>query len=731
MATSAYDPVSVEIHRKALDNITTEMGIALTRTSGSPIVYEVQDFVTCLMDTGGEHLSMSPTLIFHTGSSLVGTEAVINASEGNVREGDGWIVNDPYESGAMHQCDVGIIMPQFYEGRHVGWAFSNVHVADIGGMGISGFAPGAATVFDEGLRFGPTKVIVDGVLDPDWERLFQTNVRVADLVLNDLRSMIAANNVAQQKLIQVIDRFGFERFVDYCEVNKRLTEEAFRDRIAKLPDGVYEAADWIEFDGHGEDLLFEIRLTLEVDGSNMNFRFEGDPQAEAFVNGTRGNVLGCLMSAILTTLAYGDLPFNAGIWRPLSVDIGEPGTVVNAEPPAALSAGHAITGLRVVRVARDVINQACALSDDPVLRGRVAGIPAEGCVDFPLAGKGHGGVPTVAFFMDSTTGNGGGAQSIGDGQDCYGVTLTTGIGLPSIETNEVLQPVLYLWRQLIANSGGPGLHRGGQAIELAMTIHDTDKMNGAVTLFCSEIPSNGVGGGFAGGTGSWDATYRTNVIESLAAGEQPLPNTLTGDTPPVPANLGRLILNRGDVLRVAGNGGGGAGDPLLRDPEMVARDIRDRYVTPENARSAYGVVLDRESRVDVRATAALRAEIRRNRLEADPECEQRQPETPGVAIKIDANRLWRCACCDHVLGEAGEDWRPKAVMRQTPVVDRFGELGMYVRSREGDSFVTLDEYFCPRCAGLILARAYPVGTPVVQVARTTSRMTVPSAGIAG
>ena len=170
MATTTYDPVSVEIHRKALENITTEMAITLTRTSGSPVVYEVQDFVTCLMDKAGEHLSMSSTLIFHAGSSLVGTQAVIAAAEreGELRPGDGWVVNDPYESGAMHQGDVAIIMPQFFEDEHVGWAFSNVHVADIGGMGISGFAPGAVSVYDEGLRFVPTKIVRDGVLEPAW-----------------------------------------------------------------------------------------------------------------------------------------------------------------------------------------------------------------------------------------------------------------------------------------------------------------------------------------------------------------------------------------------------------------------------------------------------------------------------------------------------------------------------------------------------------------------------------
>lgn len=719
MATTTYDPVSVEIHRKALENITTEMAIALTRTSGSPVVYEVQDFVTCLMDTAGEHLSMSSTLVFHAGSSLVGTQAVIAAAEreGGLQPGDGWVVNDPYESGAMHQGDVAIIMPQFYEGEHVGWAFSNVHVADIGGMGISGFAPGAVSVFDEGLRFVPTKIVEDGVLDPAWVEHFKSNVRVADLVLNDIRGMIAANNVAQMKLTEVIDRFGHERFVEYCEINKQLTEEAFRERIEKLPDGVYEAADWIEFDGHGEDNIYEVRVTLEISGSDMHFSFRGDEQANAFVNGTKGVVYGCLMTTILTALAYGDLPFNAGMWRPLEIDLGEPGTVVNAVPPAALSAGHSICGLRVIRCSRDVLNQACSLSEDPVLRGRVAGIAADGTGLYPLTGKGHGGVPTVVFFMDNATGNGGGAQSIADGQDCYGATCMPGVGLNSIETNEALQPALYLWRRLVPNSGGAGIHRGGQALEIAFSIHDSDGLDGAMTLQVSETPSRGTGGGFAGGTGSWGPTHGTNVLESIDAGEQLDATTLTGRSPEVPSNLGRLVLRRGDVLRVTGNGGGGAGDPLLRDPKQVASDVADRYVTVANARDAYGVEIDASGTLDAGATEKLRIEMRRVRIDSDPEREQGQPETPGVAVALGAAGDWRCAYCDSGLGPAKEDWRERAVCRHGNAVERFEEVDMYVKPREGESTFVIDEYYCPGCAGFLRVQVYPQGSPPVSMPR--------------
>ncbi|HTR74264.1 MAG TPA: hydantoinase B/oxoprolinase family protein [Solirubrobacterales bacterium] len=722
MAATTHDPVSVEIHRKALENITTEMAITLTRTSGSPVVYEVQDFATCLMDTAGEHLSMSATILFHAGSSLLGTQAVIASLEDGeeVKPGDGWIVNDPFEAGAMHQGDVAIIMPQFFEDRHIGWAFSNVHVADVGGMGISGFAPGAVSVYDEGLRFVSTKIISDGVLDRGWERHLQSNVRVSNLLLNDLRGMIAANNVAQQKLTEVVSRFGYERFVEYCEINKTLSEEAFRERIRKLPDGVYKTSDWVEFDGHGEDLLLEVEVTMEIDDSDIRFDFQADEQTDAFINGTRGVAYGSLMTTFLTTLAYGDLPFNAGMWRPLTINIGDPGTVVNAVPPAPLSAAHSTAGMRVTRAIKDLLNQACANSEDPVIRSRVAGMAADGVCLVPLVGIGRGGAPTVVFFMDNVTGNGGGAQSLIDGQDCYGVTIGPGVGLTSIETNEASQPALYLWRKLVQNSGGPGIYRGGQGLEIAYAVHGSEQLDGAVAFTCAEIPSRGAGGGYPASTGSWSATHGTNVSADLEAGRQVHEETLTGDTPRVPSNLGRLHLGRGDVIRVGGGGGGGVGDPILRDPELVAGDVADEYVTAENARVAYGVVVDDDGAVDAAATEALRAEIRAERIGAAPKSPQGPPETPGISVSIGADGHWHCAYCEGDLGDGGEDWRERAVGREASISERLGEAGMHVRLRQGAEPVMIAEHYCPECAGLLLADLYPEGFTALDVARLKS-----------
>src|SRR5262249_52295180 len=155
-----YDVIEVEVHRKALVNLTNEMAITLVRTSGSPIVTQSMDFSTCLMDTTPEHLSFSAYVLVHLASSLLGTQAINDlVVPGDLRPGDGWVANAPHSAGACPQGAVSVIMPTFAGDEHFGWSFANMHVIDIGGVGVSGYAPGARAVYRGGLRFPPIRII--------------------------------------------------------------------------------------------------------------------------------------------------------------------------------------------------------------------------------------------------------------------------------------------------------------------------------------------------------------------------------------------------------------------------------------------------------------------------------------------------------------------------------------------------------------------------------------------
>ncbi len=700
MSEPGYDVIAAEVHRKAIENVTNEMAISLVRTSGSPVVVDGKDFSTCLLDTTPEHLGFAAYVLLHLGTSLLGTRLIseLARDRGDLRPGDGWIVNDPHRGGAAHQGDVAVIMPMFHDGDHLGWGFANMHILDVGGSGLGGIAPTARDVYAEGLRFPAVRAIRDGVLEPEWEHFIAANVRAPGPVLNDLRSMIAANNVGNEKLFAVVERFGRADYERYCAVNKDLTERLLRERIARIPDGTYEAVEWCEFDGHGgPDRLLEVSLALEVSGSNLVFRYRGAPQIAGFVNAGRGAMWGQVATALLTTLAYGDLRVNGGFWRPVEIDLGEPGTLVHATPPSPVSNGHVEAGMRACKLARDALSQALALSDDPELRARVGAKAHDGPPVMGLLGENQHGGDSLVFYLDPASGIGGGAQSVADGQDAYGCTCMTGCGLSDLEVHEAADPLVFLSRRVVPNSGGPGQFRGGQGVEQVFALHYVDTMGGPTFLPCAEVPASGFGGGFPGAGSHTDVLRDTNVATELAAGRLPTLARLRGRDEPLRNKVGHLELSRGDVLVMTGGGGGGLGDPLLRPVDRVAADLAAGFVTALHAEAAYGVVVGAHGDVDTAKTRACRAALLEARLGAAPAKPPRAPESPGVAVSVRGG-TWRCGSCDETLGASGDNWRSAAATRTTPIAQRYAELHMFVRPRDEAPGVLLYEHACPRCA---------------------------------
>jgi N-methylhydantoinase B len=380
------------------------------------------------------------------------------------------------------------------------------------------------------------------------------------------------------------------------------------------------------------------------------------------------------------------------------VDLGEPGTIVHAEPPAPVSNAHSEVGMRACKLTKAVLNQALALSDDPVLRGRVAGQCQDGFPGSALFGSNqHGGV-SVIFYVDNASGSGGGAQTVGDGQDSYGLTCMTGCGLADVETHEAADPVLFLWRKLIPNSGGPGQHRGGQALEQAFAMHYTDAMGGVGFNACAQVPPIGTGGGFPASSGSFYPVRETNIAALLEQGTVPTEARLEGKSEATRSKLTHLVLGLDDVFVTTSGGGGGVGDPLLRDPALIVRDLAAGYVTPDHAREIYGVIVGADGELDEAATNERREQIRRDRIGRAPSAELAQPESIGVSVVLE-NDHWACGSCGLTLARAGENWREgEAVLNDHPIAERFAALEMNIRDRSESPRVSLREYCCPACA---------------------------------
>jgi N-methylhydantoinase B len=550
------------------------------------------------------------------------------------------------------------------------------------------------------MRFSGVKVIRGGEIDPEWAEFIAHNVRAPEAVLNDLRSMIAAQNTGQQRLTALLDEIGLEEFQHYSELNKAASERLVRQRFADLPDGTYSSKDWVEYDGHGTPELYEVACTLEIAGDEATFHFSGHEQVPCFINATTPVMYGQTMTTLMCQLLY-DVPVNQGLWRPIHFDLGPPGTIVNAVVPAPTTQGHMETGARVNKLVTDVLSQAASLSNDPAIRARAAGQPGNATVSATLTGiSRRTGKPTVVFPMSPPHCLGSGAFTSGDGLDTYGQQCTPGQRVPAVEIEESTSPLRILWRRLLPDSAGAGIHRGGLGAIIAMAVDGADTLRGAAFNSVAEVPARGFAGGLPASAADYYVLRETKMSQLLDAGVLPTESNLGGRIERLPSKVGSLTVSENDAFIFRSSGGGGLGDPLLRPMEAVGQDVVDGYVSEHAAREFYGVVV-RHGKVDTAATDELREAIRRRRLghKADRETVLSPVDIANFASAVGktSDGEWLCRYCGTTLGAAA-DYRELAVATHRPLYDYFVAHGMQIRARADPATqVRLSEYYCPSC----------------------------------
>jgi N-methylhydantoinase B len=692
-----YDPVTAEVVQMRLVNIVGEMATTLKRTSGSPILTEAQDFCTAIFDEENEHIAFSGYVITHIGSSVEGVKSIPNYYDmESIKPGDHFIVNDPHTAGALHQGDVAIISPLFYKDEFVGWSFSNAHIADIGGMSPGGWAPVARDVYSEALRFVPTRLVSEGKYNYELFNLIRSNVRLPETVVNDIKSLIAANNVSQRRVTELIDQIGLEEYRKYCKVNKALSEKQMCEKISKIPNGTFQTEDWVEYDGHGDNKLVRVSCTLTVKDSSLHFDFsDTDPQLDAFINAGSGVMLGIVNGLMMIGLAF-DIPINAGILRPIEIELGEPGTVVNPTVPAPVSCGHMEGGLGAGRALWEGMVQALQRSEDPAIRERTAALSHYSWPGNSWVGLDKAGNYTAFAVLDCGSGGLGG-QSIGDGLDisCHEVML--GNSIPDVEINEGLYPMLYLWRSLNYGSGGHGFNRGGQGIDIAWVPYGTEALSGTLENAMAEIPSRGVLGGYPGATNLYKV-HRDADAQSYIESNNRMPKLAElGDEEILPNHATNIRLSENDVFRQLTGGGGGYGDPLFREIHKVTKDVADGYITQETAKIVYGVLIDSLNEADIEGTEALRTKMLSDRIGKPVTYLEKNHTEFGL---ISHDKALKCACCQESLSTTEGNWREKVETKEYPLADRLKSLNIEIQERkQADLF--LEESYCPSCGVLI------------------------------
>jgi N-methylhydantoinase B len=599
------DPITYSIIRHRLFRIVEEAVITLKHVSGTAITNEGHDLMVSLYRADGSLLMGGVGFLHHLTSAAEACKAIIRRFEGRIEPGDVYLLNDPYTA-ALHTSDVYMLAPIHYDGRLVAWSACFVHVSDIGAMNPGGFAPDAADIYSEGFSSPGLRLVSKGELNQDiWDTLLNM-VRSPEMVALDLRSLIACNNVAGERMIALMDKYGADA-VDH--VGKTLVEQSealLRQRLRELPDGSWQSRQYIDVKGE----ISKVLLTMTKKDDTLTFDFTGSsPQSPYSINCTKWAALGGLFAPLFPLLCY-DITWNQGAVEPIKM-IAPEGSIVNCTRPAPVS-------VATVGAIQSVNNAACSAigkmlaASDKYADEATAVWHANHFAAF-MFGNTRSGRLAIDMLTETFAGAGG-AKTYGDGVEIGGEMPNPISRMANVETMEAGFPIRYLFRRRMKDSGGAGEFRGGVGGEIAIVPHGSPagRIDFVLSGKGSQFPmSDGLGGGAPGVPNDY-VLYKGSKgqgarIETDAA-------RLSGQAQPI--EWGVFPLEREDAFYLRWNGGGGFGDPLDRPLQKIAADLASGLVSAEAAHVVYGVVVDAQGKVDAQASTARRKQLKAQRLAA-------------------------------------------------------------------------------------------------------------------
>ena len=504
------DPVTLSVLASALAGVAEEMGAVLIRGAYSSNIKERRDCSTAIFDERGRMVAQAEHIPVHLGAM---PEAVAAVMRRDPRPGDVFAINDPY-SGGTHLPDITLVSPISYEDDILGFAVTRAHHSDVGGMRPGSMPSDSREVYQEGIIIPPVRLVRGGEYVQDVLDLLLANVRTPAIRRGDLRAQIAANNIAEERIAELIERRDKETVLAAFDEVISYAEKRTREAVRELPDGEYSAEDVMEGDGIVDEDI-QIKATVTVEEGSMSIDFSGTAEA------VRGNVncpLPVTRSACyfaLRVLLPKDILANAGTYAPLEIKAPE-GSLVNARSPSAVVAGNVETSNRIA---------------DAVLAAFASFAPEE----VPAQGQGTMnntiiGGPGWTYY--ETIGGGQGASSKGPGPSGVHVGMSNTLNTP-IEAFELEYPMRVERYELLYESGGAGENRGGDGVLRSVKVLEPASLS--LLTDRRRHPPRGANGGEPGAVG-----------ENLLNDE---------DLPPKVSRE----LEEGDVLAVKTPGGGGYG----------------------------------------------------------------------------------------------------------------------------------------------------------------------------
>ena len=578
------DPITLEILTEVLISIVREMRATVFRTARSVAIYEAKDFSCGLFDHTSEVVAQSEDIGAHVVPLPWSVRSAMAEFEDDLAPGDVILLNDPYRGGT-HLNDVTLIYPVFDGGRLILFPAVREHWADVGGMVPGSLSGEATSIYQEGVRIPPIKIVERGTLNRAAMALILSNMRVPDEREGDFHAGLAACKTAERRIREAIARYGLDTLLAAIRQNLDRSEARMRERLARLPDGEYYYEDYLETfpGGRLEPLLLPLRLTIR--GSDLVADFTGaSPQVPVPVNSTLAVSAASVFIALKSILDPA-APLNQGSFRPMRV-IAPEGTIVNVTAPAP-AGSHGEIRKRVIAVTVGALAQ--------VVPELVAGDLFRTSFH-NLVGGVH--PRTGKEFVHYEWASGGNGAFLEDDGPSAMASIDWG-DLNTVQSTEVLEtrfPLRLEWSALATDSGGDGRQRGGLSMQrgirvLAPTATYSVLADGAI------LPAFGVLGG---GSGS---PVDSHVIREGATVAFP-----------TPGKVGGFPLVKDDVLVLRSAGGGGYGDPLERPVERVLADWREGYISTGRCRDRYGVVVGAAGEVDLPATEQQRRQLAARRL---------------------------------------------------------------------------------------------------------------------
>lgn len=579
MSEQDVDPITLAVVRGALETAQREMTLTLEKTARSSVFNLAHDYSNALFDHYPEMILQGQDIPIHLGSLMPAMKSVAEFFGDDIHEGDVIYHNDPAYQGS-HILDCCMYKPVFYQGELVFWAVCKGHLTDIGGPVPAGYNPDAKEIYAEGLRIPPVKLWEKGERREDVINLLLTNMRARRDQEGDLNAQYGACRIGERSMLALLDKYGVKTIQACIERLKQLADNQMRSLIASIPDGKYVGEAILEDSGHGLGEL-TITATINVKDDSVHVEVKSPPQVPYFINSYAGNsmsgvYLGLMMFAQLPP------PYNEGLYRCVTVDLGKKGTLCNAEEPAP----HVNCTTTPMETLTDAVRTAfeeAAPQHVTASWGHASGVN--------IAGQDTRSDEEYVTMVLASIISGAGATQYMDGWHACGPLCCFGaLSSGDTELLEYSYPIIIHKYGLVTDSGGAGLYRGGCG-----TAWEVEPIDHDMTLVAfgegRQLPTNGAAGAYnaliepklgrlefyrENGT----EVHRQNLMASIKPGER--------------------AVNYNP-------GGGGYGDPKQRDADKVLDDVLNGLVSLDAAEREYGVRIDEASMsIDQEVTRQLR-----------------------------------------------------------------------------------------------------------------------------